>query len=113
MRWWLLLSDLVPDERGEIVVFNDAQAPLHIAVDGTVVASGLADPHITAAGIDVTGMHFSMFDSGLTRLSRSRGQSDRRLGAGRCPSPAADAPVGGRPFRMSRRAPAFPGRPHP
>jgi hypothetical protein len=62
----LHLADLVPDEQGEVVVFNDTAAPLHVAVEGAVVASGLADPHVTSAGIDVTGMHFSMFDSGLT-----------------------------------------------
>ena len=62
----LQLSDLVPDADGEVVVFNDTAAPIHLTADGTVVASGLADPHVTAAGIDVTGMQFSMLDSGLT-----------------------------------------------
>ena len=62
----LQLSDLVPDADGEIVVFNDTEAPIRLAAEGRVVASGMADPHITAAGIDVTGMHFSMLDSGLT-----------------------------------------------
>ena len=62
----LQLSDLVPDADGEIVVFNDTDAPIRLTAEGKVVASGLADPHVTAAGIDVTGMQFSMLDSGLT-----------------------------------------------
>ncbi len=62
----LQLSDLMPDADGEIVVFNDADAPIRLAAEGRVVASGMADPHVTAAGIDVTGMQFSMLDSGLT-----------------------------------------------
>lgn len=62
----LQLGDLVPDEQGEIVVFNDIDAPIHLAVADKVVASGTAEPHVTAAGIDVTGMHFSMLDSGVT-----------------------------------------------
>ena len=62
----LTLSDLVPDEQGEIVLFNDADAPVMIAADLPVIASGLAEPHVTAAGIDVTGMHFSSFETGIT-----------------------------------------------
>lgn len=62
----LALSDLVPDEHGEVVLFNDAEAPVMIAADLPVIASGLAEPHVTAAGIDVTGMHFSSFETGIT-----------------------------------------------
>lgn len=62
----LTLSDLVPDEHGEIVLFNDADAPVMITADQAVIASGLAEPHVTAAGIDVTGMHFSSFETGIT-----------------------------------------------
>ena len=62
----LSLSDLVPDADGEVVLFNDADAPVMIAADRPVIATGLAEPHVTAAGIDVTGMHYSSFDSGIT-----------------------------------------------
>ena len=62
----LQLTDLVPDADGEIVVFNDIEAPIRLAAEGRIVASGMADPHVTAAGIDVTGMQFSLLDSGLT-----------------------------------------------
>ncbi len=62
----LSLSDLVPDAQGEVVLFNDADAPVMIAADRPVIASGMAEPHVTAAGIDVTGMHYSSFDTGVT-----------------------------------------------
>ena len=62
----LSLSDLVPDEQGEVVLFNDADAPVTIAADRPVIATGLAEPHVTAAGIDVTGMQYSSFDTGVT-----------------------------------------------
>jgi hypothetical protein len=63
----LAMSDLVADADGEVVFFNDsALRRLTIATDAAVVAEGRAGAHRTAAGQDVTGLHFMTFDNGLT-----------------------------------------------
>ena len=62
----LTLADLVPDEDGEIVLFADTDTSVKISSESAVIASGLADPHVTAAGVDVTGMAFSTFEGGIT-----------------------------------------------
>src|SRR3546814_4248864 len=33
----------------------------------TITGFGIADPHVTATGVDVTGLHFYSFEGGLTR----------------------------------------------
>lgn len=63
----LQLVDLISDGNGEIVFFNDSGArTLGITTDAGVVADGLAAPHVTAGGADVTGYKFMTFDNGLT-----------------------------------------------
>jgi hypothetical protein len=37
--------------------------------DLPVTDAGIADAHVTAAGVDVTGLHFYSFESGLTVYS--------------------------------------------
>jgi hypothetical protein len=63
----LSLSDLLPDSRGEIVLFNEA-GPLsvNIMTDSRVTDSGTADHYVTSAGVDVSGYHFCTFEAGLT-----------------------------------------------
>jgi hypothetical protein len=63
----LSLADLLPDSRGDVVLFNEA-GPLsvNIMADSPVTESGTADHYVTSAGVDVTGYHFCTFDSGLT-----------------------------------------------
>ena len=63
----LALADLISDDNGEIVFFNDSGFhSLSLRTDAAVVASGRAQAHLTAAGDDVSGFKFVRFDNGLT-----------------------------------------------
>jgi hypothetical protein len=63
----LRLTDLIGDEAGEIVLFNDSSArSLSMLTDDEVVDSGRADRHVTASGADVSGFRFVRFANGLT-----------------------------------------------
>ena len=61
----LSLEDLMPDEGDEIVLSAPDGSPVVLTADDTVVNSGIADGHTTAAGIDVSGLSFVEFSSGL------------------------------------------------
>jgi hypothetical protein len=63
----LALADLISDDNGEIVFFNDSGFhSLSLRTDAAVVAKGRAQAHVTAAGDDVSGFKFVRFDNGLT-----------------------------------------------
>jgi hypothetical protein len=63
----LTLSDLLSDDNGEVVFFNDSGVrSLGITTAAEVIADGRAASHVTAAGEDVTGYNFVTFDNGLT-----------------------------------------------
>ena len=63
----LTLADLVSDENGEIVFFNDSGfRTLSIETDAEVVSKGKATTHSTAAGEDVSGFSYVTFGNGLT-----------------------------------------------
>lgn len=63
----LTMADLVSDDNGEIVFFNDSGLrSLGISTDAKVVADGQAGRHVTAGGADVSGYRFVTFDNGLT-----------------------------------------------
>ena len=63
----LTLSDLLSDDNGEVVFFNDSGVrTLGITTTAKVVADGRAAGHVTAGGEDVTGYKFVTFDNGLT-----------------------------------------------
>jgi hypothetical protein len=63
----LSLSDLLPDQRGDVVLMNEA-GPLsvNIMTDSRVTETGTAENYVTSAGVDVTGYHFCTFEAGLT-----------------------------------------------
>ena len=63
------LNDLLPDEAGEVVLLGGTDVPLSIHAVEAVTAEGIADVHITAGGVDVTGLHFYSFESGITLYS--------------------------------------------
>ena len=65
----LELADLLPDASGEVVLFADEDLPVNIVTDQPVTEVGIAGAHVTAAGVDVTGLHFYSFESGLTVYS--------------------------------------------
>jgi hypothetical protein len=65
----LELADLLPDASGEVVLFAGDDLPVNIVTDQPVTEAGIAEAHVTAAGVDVTGLHFYSFESGLTVYS--------------------------------------------
>ncbi len=63
----LRLDDLLQDENGEVVLFNDSALPvLALEASAGIVAEGTSGAHHTAAGEDVTGFRYVAFDNGLT-----------------------------------------------
>ena len=65
----LELADLLPDASGEVVLFAADDLPVNIVTDQPVTDVGISEAHVTAAGVDVTGLHFYSFESGLTVYS--------------------------------------------
>jgi len=63
----LSLSTLLPDARGDVVLFNEA-GPLSVSImtDSPVTDAGTTDHYVTSAGVDVSGYHFYTFEAGLT-----------------------------------------------
>lgn len=63
----LSAADLLPDAHGEVVLLNEAGVlAFNLTGSAPAIASGVADSHTTAIGIDVTGMAYSTFEGGLT-----------------------------------------------
>ena len=67
----LELGDLLPDASGEVVLFMGEDVSVNILTRETITEFGIADPHVTASGVDVTGLHFYSFEGGLTVYSAS------------------------------------------
>lgn len=62
----LSLDDLVRDDEGEVVLFNDSGLrALALSTSLTVVEDGVAGRHVTAAGEDVSGFSYLAFSDGL------------------------------------------------
>ena len=62
----LALSDLVHDQDGEVVLFNDSGLrALAISTATRVIEEGEAGRHVTAAGEDVSGFRYLAFANGL------------------------------------------------
>lgn len=63
----LMLSDLLPDTNGDIVL-SSAVGPMavSIATDQDVVETGTAARHVTLGGVDVAGYQFCTFEGGVT-----------------------------------------------
>ncbi|MGH6946794.1 MAG: hypothetical protein ACREDZ_05655 [Kiloniellales bacterium] len=67
----LELTDLLPDAAGEVVLFFGDGLPINLRTDEAITGTGIADSHVTATGVDVTGLHFYSFESGITVYSLS------------------------------------------
>ena len=65
-RLVLSLSDLLPGDQGELVLIPGDNAPVDLLTSHAVFAQGVAENHITADGIDVTGLSFLSFATGIT-----------------------------------------------
>ena len=63
----LSLADLLPDAAGEVVFFDESGlSEMAVIPDGRLLDQGIVDSHVTSGGIDVAGMAFYSFDSGVT-----------------------------------------------
>ncbi len=65
----LELEDLLPDASGEVVLFAGEELPVTFVTHEPVTDAGIAEAHVTAAGVDVTRQHFYSFESGITLYS--------------------------------------------
>ncbi len=60
------LADLIPDEGGEVVLFNDSNLrSITLGTSAALLEEGEVDAHRTAEGDDVSGFRFYRFDNGL------------------------------------------------
>ena len=63
----LALEDLISDDNGEIVFFNDSGfRTLSITTESPVISNGQAGQHATAGGEDVSGFNYVTFANGMT-----------------------------------------------
>ena len=67
----LELADLLPDEAGDVVLFAGDDFAVNLVSDQPVTDAGLAEEHVTATGVDVTGLHYYAFENGVTVYSQS------------------------------------------
>ena len=67
----LELGDLLPDSSGEVVLFMGEDVSVNILTHESITGFGIADPHVTASGVDVTGLQFYSFEGGLTVYTSS------------------------------------------
>ena len=67
----LELADLLPDEAGDVVLFAGDDFAVNLVSDQPVTDAGLAEAHVTATGVDVTGLHYYAFENGVTVYSQS------------------------------------------
>ncbi|MEH6632820.1 MAG: hypothetical protein V7776_18540 [Halopseudomonas aestusnigri] len=67
----LHLDDLLPDDSGAVVLFAGEGNQVYLETIEMVVSSGISTSHVTASGVDVTGLNVYNFSSGLTLYSES------------------------------------------
>lgn len=65
----LALEDLMPDQSGEIVLLSEDDLAISLISGQTVTGQGIAESHVTAGGVDVTGHHVYHFEGGITLYS--------------------------------------------
>lgn len=65
------LADLLPDESGDVVLFSGDELPVSINAQEVMTNRGVAAEHVTATGVDVTGLNFYAFENGVTIYSLS------------------------------------------
>src|SRR5471030_2497370 len=61
----LALKELMPDEGGDIVAFNQMGTDVTVLTDEGVTATGIEAEHVTRTGHDVTGFAYCRFASGI------------------------------------------------
>ncbi|TQV81597.1 hypothetical protein [Denitrobaculum tricleocarpae] len=63
------LADLLPDDSGDVVLFSGDELPVNISAQEAVMEQGVAEAHVTATGVDVTGLNYYAFENGVTIYS--------------------------------------------
>ncbi len=69
LRVTLSLEELLPDDAGEVVLIAAEDVPIDLLSHETMTGAGIAPEHITMGGMEVTGLHYYSFESGLTVYS--------------------------------------------
>lgn len=65
MNVTLQLSDMLPDSNGEIVILSDgADSHLSIVTEMRLLETGIAEQHLTEAGVEVEGLTYWVFEDG-------------------------------------------------
>ena len=67
----LHLADLLPDDSGAVVLFAGEGNQVYLETMEMVISSGISTSHVTATGVDVTGLNVYNFASGLTLYSET------------------------------------------
>lgn len=62
----LSLADLLPDAHNEIVILDGSGSSLAVVTDHAVVSHGISGDHVTASGLDVSGLAYCTFEGGVT-----------------------------------------------
>ena len=65
----LTLDDLVPDPSGEVVLMTEDDLAVSLLAGQPVTDLGIAENHVTAGGVDVTGLHVYHIEGGITLYS--------------------------------------------
>lgn len=66
---FLELTALLPDPSGEVVLFAEPDMTLSLVTREPLIGLGISDQHVTGSGLEVTGLHFYSFESGITVYS--------------------------------------------
>ncbi len=69
LRVSLTLEELLPDDAGEVVLIADEDVPIDLLSRESMTEAGIAPEHVTLGGMEVTGLHYYSFESGLTVYS--------------------------------------------
>ena len=69
LRVSLTLEELLPDDAGEVVLIAAEDVPIDLLSRETMTEAGIAPEHVTLGGMEVTGLHYYSFESGLTVYS--------------------------------------------
>ena len=69
LRVSLTLEELLPDDAGEVVLIADEDVPIDLLSRENMTEAGIAPEHVTLGGMEVTGLHYYSFESGLTVYS--------------------------------------------
>jgi len=62
----IAIEDLLPDASGEVVLSATEGLTIALSARATPIDTGVADHHVTASGLDVSGFGYYSFAGGLT-----------------------------------------------